>query len=101
MGSKIPIDAKNISSIVTSSTYLNDNKQIKLPLSFNSFPYSNNYINLLNMKNNDYINLNGYLLSSGYYLCINYRMNENIKPNQITFHSFNNRAIFIKHVIVK
>merc|ERR1712070_422663 len=54
---------------------------------FNNFPYSNNYMDLLNMKNYNYNNSNGYLLSSGYYFYINYHLNNNNKqpPNYILF----------------
>ena len=54
---------------------------------FSNFPYSNNYIDLLNMEKNEATNLNGYVLSSGYYFCVNYHFNNSTKPpsNYILF----------------
>ena len=54
---------------------------------FRNFPYSNNYIDLLNMEKNNATNLNGYVLSSGYYFYVNYHFNNSIKPpsNYILF----------------
>ena len=42
------------------------NSTIDKSKKFSNFPYSNNYINLLNMEKRDSTNLNEYLLSSGY-----------------------------------